>query len=92
MDRQTILISILSLTAGFLLALLVVNQNVAEAQVAVKDRDYQVVTARIQGLGDGLYIVDNRTGQMAVFSYDPQTRSIRPRVVRPVIDAFPMVR
>ena len=60
----------------------------ASAQVAIKERDYQVVTARIQTGGDGLYILDNRTGQVAVFTYDPASRGVRARKVRNVADAF----
>ena len=64
----------------------------AKAQEAVKDRDYQVVTARVQSGGDGLYILDNRTGQIAVFTYDPATRGVRARQVRMISDAFQLPR
>ena len=60
----------------------------ARAAEAVKERDYQIVTARVQQGGDGLYILDNRTGQLAVFTYDPAARAVRPRQVRPIADAF----
>jgi hypothetical protein len=60
----------------------------AEAQVAIKDRDYQVVTARIQSGGEGLYITDNRTGSIAVFSFDPTTRQVTLRAVGQVANAF----
>jgi hypothetical protein len=60
----------------------------AAAQVAIKERDYQVVTARITTGGDGLYILDNRTGAIAVFTYDPASRGVRARTVRLVADAF----
>jgi len=87
MDRKTFGICLLSTSA---LLLLTANWLVqpAQAQVAVKDRDFQVVTARIQQGGDGLYVADNRTGQIAVFVYDPNTRSVRPRAVRAIADAF----
>ena len=38
--------------------------------------------------GDGLYIMDMRTGQVAVFTYDPASRGVRARKVRNVADAF----
>ena len=88
MKRNTLGIGILSLTA---LLLIVAHWFVpvpASAQVAIKERDYQVCTARIQTGGDGLYILDNRTGQLAVFTYDPASRSVRARKVRMVGDAF----
>ena len=48
----------------------------------------RVTEARIQTGGDGLYILDNRTGQVAVFTYDPASRGVRARKVRNVADAF----
>jgi hypothetical protein len=90
MDRKNVLIAVLSMTAGFLLATNLLIQPAAQAQVAVKDRDFQVVTGRIQGGGDGVYILDNRTGQIAIFSYDPGARMVRPRDVRMMTDTFGM--
>ena len=87
MKRQNIAISVLSLTAALLLAAHVMVQPAGAAAV-IKDRDYQVVTAKIQTGGEGLYILDNRTGQMAVFTYDPTSRGLRARTVRNVTDAF----
>ena len=89
MKRQNLGITILSLTAALLLAghfLLPVTP--AKAEVAVKERDYQVVTARMATGGDGLYILDNRTGLVAVFTYDPSSRAVRARAVKAVSDAF----
>ena len=87
-NRQNFGIGILSLTALALVAAHWFVPAPASAQVAIKERDYQVVTARIQTGGDGLYILDNRTGQVAVFTYDPASRGVRARKVRNVADAF----
>jgi hypothetical protein len=92
MDRKTLSITILSLTAALLLAAHWFTPQPARAEEAVKDRDYQIVTARVQSGGDGLYILDNRTGQVAVFTYDPASRAVRARQVRPMSDAFNMPR
>jgi hypothetical protein len=92
MDRKTLSISILSITAALLLAAHWFTPQSAKASEAVKDRDYQIVTARVQSGGDGLYILDNRTGQVAVFTYDPAARAVRARQVRPMTDAFQMPR
>ena len=81
-------ILVLSLTAVILLLLNYIVSRPAAADVTVKDRDYQVVTARIQSGGEGLYITDNRTGQIAVFSYDPSSRQVSLRAVGQVADAF----
>lgn len=88
MNRQNFGIGLLTLSAALLLAAHWFVPSPAAAQVAVKDRDYQVVTARITSGGDGLYVMDNRTGQIAIFSYDPSARSMRARAVRNVADAF----
>jgi hypothetical protein len=88
MNRTNLSIAILSATAGFMLAAHVFLPGTARADVAVKDRDYQVVTARVQAGGEGLYILDNRTGQLAVFTYDPASRGVTARNVRAISDAF----
>ena len=86
--KTNIGIGVLSFTALALIAAHWFLPAPASAQVAIKERDYQVVTARIQTGGDGLYILDNRTGQLAVFSYEPASRGVRARKVRNVADAF----
>ena len=87
MKRQNIGIILLSLTAALLLAAHVLVQP-ANAEAVIKERDYQVVTAKIATGGDALYIMDMRTGQVAVFTYDPASRGVRARTVRNVADAF----
>ena len=89
MQRQNVSIAILTLTAVVLgAAHVLVQPQRSEANTVIKDRDYQVVTAKIMTGGDGLYILDNRTGQIAVFTYDPASRGVRARAVRNVADAF----
>jgi hypothetical protein len=91
MDKKTYAIGILSLGALVLVvANLLVTPNRARASgVIASSRDYQVITSRVASGGDALYIVDNRTGMIAVFTYDTQTRRMVPRVVTPVGNAFP---
>ena len=91
MKRQNIAIVLLSVTAALLLAAHALVQP-AQAGVVIKDRDYQIVTAKIATGGDGLYILDNRTGQVAVFTYDAASRGVRARTVRNVADAFTVGR
>jgi hypothetical protein len=91
MKRQNMGIVMLSITAALLLAANVLVQP-AGAQAVIKDREYQVVTAKIATGGDGLYIMDIRTGQVAVFTYDPASRGVRARTVRNVADAFTVGR
>jgi hypothetical protein len=88
MNKETFGIGILSLTAVVLIVANYFAAPVATASEAVKERDYQVVTARIQQGGEGLYVLDNRTGILAVLSYDPTTRKMVARATRPLADAF----
>ena len=88
MDTKTFGIGILSLTA---LVLVVANCLVpprASAEQTVVGQGYTVVTAKVQNGGDGVYILDNRTGRFAVFTYDNNSRRLEPRTVRPLADAF----
>jgi hypothetical protein len=87
MDRKLILICVLTVSA---VALMIANfiTPTARADTAVNSHDYQAVTARVQGGGEGLYILDNRTALIAILTYDPNTRSLIPRAARPVMDAF----
>ena len=88
MDKKTFGIGILSITATLLTIACLMPARPADAAFAVKDRDYQLITVQNQQGGDSLYVVDNRTGLMAVFAYDPNGGVLRPRAVRPVSDAF----
>jgi hypothetical protein len=88
MQNQKFLIPLLSVTA---LALFIANLLMpprAAANFVVKDRDYQAVTATIAANDEALYILDNRSGQMAIFSYDPTRKSLVPRDVKPIMNAF----
>ena len=88
MDTKTYSIGILSITALILLIANLIAPTALHADMVIKDRDYQMITARIQSGGDAVYVVDNRSGQMGVFTYDLRSRSLQPRNVRPVSDAF----
>jgi hypothetical protein len=85
--KQTLAILGLSLTAALLLAANFINLP-AKADTVVSDRDYQLITARSGNGGEGLYIMDNRTGLLAVFMYDPNVRSLQPRAFTAVANIF----
>ena len=87
-DKKTFAIGVLSLTAVVLFAANLMLPQPAAAEVAVKDRDYTAVTGRTTKGGDALFLTDHRTGMMAVFVYDPNTRSLRALDVRSVTEAF----
>jgi hypothetical protein len=88
MNRTNITISLLSLSAAVLLVANWLVPSSASAQVSVKERDYQIVTAGIQTGGDALYILDNSTAQIGVFTYDSTTRGVVAKTVRPLQQAF----
>lgn len=81
MDKKTFGIGMLSLSAMVMLMVVYFTSSPAQALVSVRDNDYSMVTARGQQTGDSLYVLDNRSGRVAVFSYDPSARTIRPKYV-----------
>jgi hypothetical protein len=88
LDKKTFAIGMLALSAVALLVANLIHVPPAKAAMAIKDRDYQAVTARINKGGEALYLTDNRTGLMAVFFYDPSKRAVIPLAVEPVSKAF----
>ncbi len=88
MNRNNLTITLLSISAALLLAANGLIPSTANAQISVKERDYQIVTASVQSGGDALYILDSTTGQIGVFTYDSTTRGIAARTVRPLSLAF----
>lgn len=88
MDRKTFAIGILSVTAVVLFIAQFVPIRMAVAGEAVKDRDYIAVTARSIQNDEALYVTDNRSGRLAVFTWDPSSKTVRLRAVRAVADAF----
>lgn len=93
MDKKTYSIGILFLTAVVLFVANFMAPQPVEATHGVVNpgRDYQVVTAPEQSGGDALYVLNNRTGMLAVFTYDATTRRMVPRVVTPVSTALAQV-
>jgi hypothetical protein len=78
MDKRTFLIGVLSLSAVILLAANLIQPRIAEASFVVKDNEYTAVTARISKGGEALYLLDNRSGRMAVLHYDNNKRAVLP--------------
>ena len=72
-DGKSVAIGVLTLGAIILgLAHLGSDSNRATSGTDhQRARNTRSVTARVAQGGDGLYLVDNRTGLMAVFTYDP---------------------
>jgi hypothetical protein len=88
MDKKTYGIGILSITAAVLFVANFMPIRTVKADEAIKERDFTVVTSRINQGGEALYICDNRTGQMAVFTWEAGKRQIMLRDLRPIVDLF----
>ncbi|HTL31243.1 MAG TPA: hypothetical protein VL282_18570 [Tepidisphaeraceae bacterium] len=88
MDKKTFSIGVLSITAAILFIAQFLPVRSAEAATTASGNQFQMVTARVQAGGEGLYVVDNRTGLMGVFIWDSNSRRVQLRAVRNVADAF----
>jgi hypothetical protein len=78
-DKKTLAIGVLSISATLLLLGNYFAPAPTQATTTIKDRDFSMVTANTQTGGDSLYVLDNRSGRVAVYSYDPSSKLIRPR-------------
>ena len=88
MSNKSFAIGILSLTAIVLFVANFMPIQTVRADEAIKERDFTVVTSRINQGGEALYICDNRTGQMAVFTWEAGQRQILLRDLRQVTELF----
>lgn len=77
MDKKTYAIGVLSIIATILFVANLSPVQPVQAATSVKDRDFTLATTRSQRGGEILYIVDNRTGQIAAISLG-NNRSITP--------------
>lgn len=89
MERKNFFIGLLGLGAALLLAAHALLPRVADAQVAVRDREYQVVTGKISSGGEALYVMETRTGLLAVFTWDNGTRAMQLRDMMRTEELFP---
>ena len=92
MNKKTYAVGVLSLSAVMLFVANLLFPSNAGASFAIKDRDFTAVTAHQQQGDDALYVMDNRSGMMLVFNYDPTHKSLALRDRRAVTDAFPNPR
>jgi hypothetical protein len=74
-EKKTLAIVGLSVLA-LLLTLANFSPPSAKAEDVIKDRDYQLITTRASAGGESLYVMDNRTGQIGVFMYDPNSHRL----------------
>lgn len=88
MDTKSYTIGILFITATILFVAQFVPVQPASGGTAIRERDYSLVTAKAVAGGDALYVADNRTGFVAVFTWDASRRMVEVRDVKPITDAF----
>ena len=74
MKSTNMKIGFLTITALILFIAQFLPVRPAGAQEVVRDRDYSLLSARSARGGDVIYVLDNRTGQMAVLTWDPAGR------------------
>ena len=68
MDKKTYTIGVLAIIATLLLIGNLIPTPAAQATTTIKDRDYTLCTTRSQRGGEVLYLIDNRSGQIATIS------------------------
>ena len=88
MDKKTYGIGILTLMAIVLFVANFMPIRNVQAADAVKERDFTIVTSPVNQGGEALYILDNRTGQIAVFVWDVGRRQIVLRDLKGILDLF----
>jgi hypothetical protein len=88
MDRRNFYIGILSLSATVLLLANYFTAQPAMALQTIKDRDFGMVTGSSQAGGDTLYVLDNRSGRVAIFAYSPAAHALVLKKVGDMTAAF----
>ena len=88
MDKKTFTIGVLTVTAVLLFIAQFLPVQRANAAETIKDRAYMMVTGRNQQGGETLYVTENRSGLIGVFTWDTSSRTVKLRAVMPVADAF----
>jgi hypothetical protein len=89
-NNKTITVATLCITAVMLLIANLIPFPGANAVAAtsIKDRDYQLATARSVKGGDVLYVLDNRTGLVGAMAWDAATRGVKPIAIEPLTNLF----
>lgn len=88
-NSKLMTIGFLSLTALILfIAQFLPLQPQARAADSIKDRDFSLLSAKSSRGGETVYVVDNRSGQIAVFTWDAGGRRLAPAGAGNLADAF----
>jgi len=87
-SSRTLLIAVLTVTAVILSVAHLVPPQSAQATMSIKDRDYSLVTTRSSRGDEIVYVTENRSGQVAVFSWDAGRKTLEFRGAGSLADAF----
>jgi hypothetical protein len=88
MQSTTLKIGFLTISALVLFIAQFLPVRPAAAADVVKDRDYSLLSARSAVGGEVVYVLDNRTGLMAIFTWDAGSRAFVPSAVVPMSDGL----
>lgn len=88
MQNYSLKIGFLTISALVLFIAQFVPVRSAEASSVWKDRDYTLLTATSSTGGDTIYVVDNRSGQLAVLTWNSTERGFIVAGVAPIAQAF----
>lgn len=88
MKSNSMTIGFLSISALVLFIAQFVPVREAKAEEALKDRDYSLLSAKSARGGETVYVIDNRTGQIAAFSWDAGARQLTPVAAGDLAMAF----
>ena len=88
MDKKTFAIGVMSIIATILFVGNLMPVQQAQAATSIKDRDYQLATAKSVKGGEVLYVIDNRTGFVAAFAWDNAARAFKPMAIESLTNLF----
>ena len=88
LDKRTFWLGILGVIMAVLVAAHVMPEQQAMAGEAIDGRDYHMVTALAEDGSELLYVLEKRSGLLALLEWDPQTRNPSVRDIKPVQAAF----
>ena len=88
MKSTTMKIGFFTITALILFIAQFLPIRPAAAADVLKDRDYSLLSARSTAGGEVVYVLDNRTGLMAIFTWDAGARAFVPSAVVPMSDGL----
>lgn len=87
MNKANLGIAVLATSATVLLGLNLVPET-TQAASSTSYGSFHLATTKDQVGGESLYVLDNASGQIAVFTYDKDDKTLRPRDVRQVREIF----